>query len=216
MVRTVQFFLTLTTIYYIDLNPVSGYSVTVFLACCVFTWPLAKRSRRETLSRQLAAASATWLATFWAYASYVTAWPLNADHVAGILLCLAFGFGYSLSGSYGPSRSVAATALLGGVVCLGTSSSAFLRMLNRVLPENSSPNQIPREGAMFLSISLAGLWAVVATVLVIRTRRHSSALQRMSQGECPECAYSLRGSVGMQSCPECGAAIPWDRVALPA
>ena len=206
---------TIATIRYMDLNPVSGYSVTVLLICCVVAWTLARRSRQEALRRQLAAASATWLATFWAYASYITAWPLNADHVAAILLCLAFGFSYSLSGNHGPSRAVAATALLGGVVCLGTSCSAFLRLLNRVLSENSTPNQIPPSGAMFLSLSLASLWAVIATVLLFRKRRQSYAVLQMSQGRCPECAYSLRGSVGMQNCPECGTAIPWSSVVLP-
>jgi len=204
-----------STIYYIDLNPVSWYSAIVLLACCVVTWTLAKRSRRETLGRQLAAASATCLATSVSYASYITAWPLHADHVAAILLCLAFGFGYSLSGNHGPSRAAAATALLGGAVCLGTSCSAFLRLLSRVLSEHDPANSIPHNGVLFLSFSLAGVWAVVAAALLLKKERQSDAEGRLARGLCPDCAYSLRGSVGSHNCPECGEAIPWDRVVLP-
>ncbi len=61
-----------------------------------------------------------------------------------------------------------------------------------------------------VAIGLYCLW------LLVKTPRYTARHHRMSKGQCPNCTYDLRGSVGQADCPECGRAIPWERVVLPA
>lgn len=199
-------------------DPAWGLSLKAIVICAGIALVIcALRRYRFSLIRQVFAALAAAGVVVWVYRVLLAlGWQRSTEDLVFVMIAISLGFGLALSAIHGPALAVAWIGLLSSNAALLFISYIFLDQLNIYLSDLFYTHDIIspklRSGIRF---AIFVIWIPCCLVHAHRQHRHSTATYRLLNGSCPACAYSLRGSAGQATCPECGEAIPWDRVVLP-
>jgi len=203
----------LATLWYPSPNPVSVFSVSVLIGCLVVAKLLALPSLRYSFYRQCVAGFLALLVLLMGVLLLGGRLPWTDQLAAGVTF-LAFSFGFGVSAVRGPGRRVSVLAYLLNAVSLYVTSVFFLTSLDTVLSEYRPTRYLDVYAAPLIFGIPSALWLLASIKLFPKLTLPNRAQARMTTGQCPACAYDLRGTAPGSSCPECGAAIDWDRVVI--
>lgn len=194
------------------LSLVSPVSLGVLFAAisCAFIFHRTRSLREQQWAFALAAIGAPAAAVFFLLQRYP-----STDVLAACVICLAFGFGFSLSALRGPQlipmlMGFGSSLVTFGIVLLMLVGGA-LELLHEY--RSDEPFGIP---ALILGTIVWLAWLAGGFMLAQRQRKNAFVAEQLGRGCCSHCHYDLRGSRGHPVCPECGTKIQWDKVKLPA
>lgn len=189
-------------------------SVGSLILCIAFAIVLGLPALRYSRARQGVALLAQFLTMLLVVMIPMTREP-EPDFVVITIVCVPFAFGFGLSAVRGPNRAICWVAyLLNSFPMYGFGLIIAFGLM--IFATELAPSQKFDESMGFI---LAGVpvvvWLALSKVLVDRLRSKSILVIRAGLGQCPTCAYDLRGTPQGSACPECGAAIDWRAIRFP-
>jgi len=204
----------LATLVVPSVNPFSWALLFLCVICSSAAIIVSPYSAVSTKQKQIVSSLFAVILLVFPAACWSRYYGYTDDGIMASIVAIAFAMGFSLSGFRGRSKFFGRLALLTSYAALGLSAYAldvFVYLLAHNLDIHPTAKKWILLFTWIASLVLMVAWLPVSIRILGRHYKQAAT----DVGCCPACDYDLRGSVGQPDCPECGQAIPWDKIKLP-